>query len=124
MQWFGTEVFRTSFHDKVWIYSLESRLLQHDKVVITDCRFPNEISVVRNYGGLVIRVQRGVEPEWVETAKLALGGDVEAQLKMNDSGVHVSEWAWLNEEVDAVIENDGTLEDLWGKIDCLTQKHF
>lgn len=119
LQWFGTEVFRTSFHDSIWIYSLENRLRRKEKVVITDCRFPNEVKVIRDLGGLVIRVKRGPEPEWHSDALAALMGMPPAQEAMKERGIHISEWAWLTQPTDAILENDGSIEDLWDKVDCL-----
>ena len=44
LQYWGTEVCRKSFHDDIWIASLENKLRNsQDHVVISDCRFPNEI---------------------------------------------------------------------------------
>lgn len=121
LQWFGTEVFRTSFHDSVWIYSLENRLRHQERVVITDCRFPNEVKVVRDMGGIVCRVKRGPEPVWYDTAIRALNGSADDHRKMRELGIHVSEWAWLTQEVDAVLENEGTLADLEDKVVCLVR---
>lgn len=122
LQWFGTEVFRTSFHDSVWIYSLEHRLQKQDKVVITDCRFPNEVKVIKDSGGIVMRVKRGPEPDWYETAIAALNGNMAAEQEMKNLGIHISEWAWLTEKPDALLENDGSIQDLWDKVDCLIRK--
>lgn len=125
MQYIGTDVLRKHFDDSIWIKSLEYRLQGKDKVVITDCRFPNECSVIRGQGGALFRVKRGPEPEWFTVAKgAAMGGDFHRQnmLKLYPN-VHVSEWAWLAENVD-IIENDGTIADLYGKVAWLTKAHF
>ena len=48
LQYWGTEVCRKGFHDDIWIASLENKLRNSkDNVVISDCRFPNEISSIR-----------------------------------------------------------------------------
>ena len=66
LQNFATEVCRETFHDDIWIASLEKKLLTiTDNLVITDCRFPNEIAAIQNAGGKIIRINRGPEPEWV-----------------------------------------------------------
>jgi hypothetical protein len=37
------------------------------------------------------------------------------------SGVHISEWGWVGSEIDYVIENNGTKEQLKKKVvSCLT----
>jgi len=69
LQYWGTEVCRAGFHDDIWIASLENKLRHsQDDVVISDCRFPNEIKAIKNAGGRVIRVTRGPEPAWYEAA--------------------------------------------------------
>jgi hypothetical protein len=60
LQQWGTEVCRKAFHNDIWIISLENRLRQStDNIVISDCRFPNEVSAIKNAGGKVIWVKRG-----------------------------------------------------------------
>jgi hypothetical protein len=72
LQHWGTEVARRGFHDDIWIASLENKLRKTtDDVVISDCRFPNEIAAIRRAGGLVVRVHRGPEPDWYSIAQAA-----------------------------------------------------
>lgn len=125
MQVIGTDVMREHFDNDIWIKSLEARLRGKDKVVITDCRFPNECKLVRDYQGLLFRVKRGPEPEWFNLATMAaLGGDQQRrQMLVQYPNIHVSEWAWLNEQA-ALLENDSTLSDLYGKTECLLTNHF
>ena len=69
LQYWGTEVFRQGFHDDIWIASLENKLRKTtDDIVISDCRFPNEIKAIKAVGGQVIRIKRGPEPDWYEAA--------------------------------------------------------
>lgn len=112
LQLWGTDVLRVGFFDEIWIASLEYRLKDAERVVVTDCRFPNEIKIIRNMGGKVIRVKRGDEPEWWDTAALANSGNMFAKAEMETLGIHISEWAWIGQEFDAVVENDGTLAQL------------
>ena len=45
LQYWGTEVCRTGFHDDIWIASLENKMRKtFDNIVISDVRFPNEIT--------------------------------------------------------------------------------
>jgi hypothetical protein len=107
LQKWGTEVARKSWHDDTWIASLEYKLARaYNDIVITDVRFPNEIAAVRNAGGIVIRVVRGLEPEWYFTAKDANAGFEDAKHMMESYKVHPSEWAWIGTEFDAVIDNN------------------
>lgn len=123
LQYWGTEVVRRSFHDDMWVASLEHRLLNRkDDIVITDCRFPNEIKALKNIGATVLRVKRGPEPAWYEHAinynkgmkriGWALGKEA-----LEKAGVHASEYSWVGSKFDAVIENDGTVDELYASIE-------
>lgn len=116
LQLWGTDVLRVGFFDALWIASLEHRLKYLDRIVITDCRFPNEIETIRKMGGKVIRVKRGPEPEWWDLA-LAANSDnflhaPECATELDKLGVHISEWAWIGQKFDAEITNDTNLVDL------------
>jgi rhodanese-related sulfurtransferase len=123
LQKWGTEVARKSWHDDTWIASLEYKLAQaHNDIVITDVRFPNEIAAVRNAGGIVIRVVRGPEPEWYETALGANAGILPDQELLKQLGVHPSEWAWIGTKFDAVIDNNADgLDPLFAQVKDLVQ---
>jgi hypothetical protein len=129
LQVWGTEVARRSFHDDIWIASLENKLRKtHDDVVISDCRFPNEILAIKQAGGIVIRVKRGPEPEWYEFAEKVNRGpknNVEWRLSKNklaEYQVHASETAWIGTDFDAVIDNNADgLDQLYSQIKHLVQ---
>lgn len=123
LQYWGTEVVRRGFHDDMWVASLENRLLHtKDDIVITDCRFPNEIKAIKAVGGNVVRIKRGPEPDWYEHAKnynkgmkrigWAIGKDV-----LEKANVHASEYSWVGSKFDQVIDNDGTLNDLFEQVE-------
>lgn len=57
LQWFGTEGMR-SFDPDFWIKRMRQSLVGLERVVITDCRFPNEIEMVHELGGKVWRIER------------------------------------------------------------------
>ena len=126
LQHWGTEVCRNAFHDDIWIASLENKLRKtSDDVVISDCRFPNEIRAIRKQGGYVIRVTRGPEPEWYDLAVAANSeqhwthGDPREELRRR--GIHASETAWIGTRFDRIIANDGTLDQLYAQITDLVQ---
>lgn len=60
VQVFGTEVGRNILGEDIWVQALINKIKSEmpDKVVITDVRFENEFSAVKNYGGEMWRVQR------------------------------------------------------------------
>jgi hypothetical protein len=120
LQYWGTEVVRKSFHDDTWIASLENKLRKTtDDVVISDCRFPNEIAAIKRAGGLVIRVHRGPDPEWYDIALGANAGVVPDQNLLKKLGVHASETAWIGTQFDAVLDNNATMDALYKQINDL-----
>lgn len=123
LQHLGTNVLRVGFHDDIWIASLENKLRGiQDDVVITDCRFPNEIKAIRSAGGIVVRVVRGAEPAWYDAAESAnRGPDGNAswsvsKVKLERMGIHASETSWVGTDFDAVLDNNGTLDDLYQQV--------
>ena len=120
LQQWGTEVCRRGFHDDIWIASIENKLRHSsDDVVISDCRFPNEINSIRRQGGWVVRVVRGPDPEWFDLALRANQGDQQARQHLTAFGVHASETAWIGTAFDAVLDNNGSLDDLYHKVSDL-----
>lgn len=120
LQYWGTEVCRRGFHDDVWIASLENKLRKSaDNVVISDCRFPNEIRAIKAQGGQVFWVQRGPLPEWYALAERANAGSEIDRLSLEKLGVHVSETAWAGTQFDAVIDNNGTIDHLYSQVNDL-----
>lgn len=129
LQIWGTDVARNHFHNDIWIASLENKLrTNQDHVVITDCRFPNEIDAIRSVGGQVIRVDRGATPDWYDCAMVTVTTPEDSQWIIQDQGqnmqcqypqVHCSEWAWLATKFDAVIDNNGSIEHLYDQVKLL-----
>jgi hypothetical protein len=121
LQNLGTEVFRNSFSKSIWVDSLLYRVKKNNKTVITDCRFPNEIDAIRKAGGLIIRIKRGSEPSWYHLGVDAMtkpadsGGRLAIQ-ELANLGVHASEYSWLGSELDFVIENNGSIDELKERI--------
>jgi hypothetical protein len=122
LQLWGTEVCRKSFHDDIWIASVENKLRNSkDNIVISDCRFPNEIKSIKAAGGQVVWVKRGPLPTWYHLAKTANEGVANSQKMLKDLGIHASETAWVGTEFDAVIDNNGSIEDLYKQVRNLAQ---
>jgi hypothetical protein len=122
LQYWGTEVCRKSFHDDIWIASLENKLRNSkDDVVISDCRFPNEIQSIKNAGGMIVWVKRGELPDWYDTAIGANNGIVPDQELLKKLKVHASETAWVGTEFDFVLENNTSIDELYLKIESLVK---
>ena len=122
LQYWGTEVCRKAFHDDIWIAALENKLrTSKDDIVISDCRFPNEIKSIRNAGGRVIRVVRGPEPEWYDDAVAANKGPHHigwaiAKDRLAKYKIHASETSWVGTDFDAVLDNNGSIENLFDQV--------
>jgi hypothetical protein len=114
LQYWGTEVCRKGFHDDIWIASLENKLRNSkDHVVISDCRFPNEIKSIKDAGGKIIWVKRGELPDWYDLALNANAGHNLSVQELKMRKIHASETAWVGTEFDHIIENNGTVADLY-----------
>ena len=114
LQYWGTEVCRRSFHDDIWIASLENKLrMSKDTVVISDCRFPNEIQSIRDAGGKIVWVQRGNLPDWYQTAVDANAGHNYAVQDLKMRKIHASETAWVGTDFDTIIDNNRSIDDLY-----------
>jgi hypothetical protein len=130
LQYWGTEVCRKSFHDDIWIAALENKLRNSkDDIVISDCRFPNEIKSIKDAGGIVIRVVRGPEPEWYEDAinvNKGPNGNVKwalSKTQLDKLKIHASETAWVGTKFNAVLDNNGSIDELFAQVKDLVQDH-
>jgi len=122
LQYWGTEVIRNGFHDDMWIASLENKIrTSQDNIVITDCRFPNEIAAIRAQGGRIIWIQRGPLPAWFPVAVRANQGDAVFVENLKTLGIHPSETAWAGTEFDAEIDNNDTIDELFTQLKSLVQ---
>ena len=104
LQQIGTDLFRNNFHKDIWINCLEKKLIDYDKVVITDCRFPNELKILNKYNATIIQIYRGNLPEWFNDVKLGK--------KDPPKELHESETSWIKESSNYNILNNGTIEEL------------
>jgi hypothetical protein len=94
LQRMGTEAGRDIHGDDCWIRLAERKVAAAPgNVVITDCRFANEADAIRSWGGLVVRIER------------------DGVTACNE---HASER--LDFEPDAVLRNDGTIDELHAKV--------
>ena len=77
----------------------------------------------------MVRVIRGPEPEWYDAAvsrnrgpdgnsTWALSGR-----KLEQLGVHASETSWVGTKFDAVLDNNGNLDDLYQQVKNLVLNH-
>jgi hypothetical protein len=95
LQRLGAELGRELLGDNIWVDLTFKGVPDGAKVVVTDCRFPNEAATVKRLGGEVWRVQRpGFNPANAHPSETAL-----------------DDWAF-----DRVFLNDGTMESLHAQV--------
>lgn len=122
LQYWGTEVCRNGFHQDIWVASVEHKLLNtKDNIVITDCRFNNEVMAIKNAGGITCRVERGHRPEWYDDAVNLNKGPSQigwaiAKDRLRQLGVHASEYSSVGLDYDHYIDNNGSIDDLHSKV--------
>jgi hypothetical protein len=115
MRYIGTDLFRNCFSDTKWIKSLEKNLyyVSNDNIVVSDVRFKNEMSALKNSGAEIFLVTRGEMPVWYDDAiKLSASGQFD-QMHIRHMDIHQSNWDWISHEPDyKIIDNNGSLSDL------------
>lgn len=84
--------------------------------VMTDLRFPEEVEMLKEHGGLILYIHR---PE-AEAALAVAQGRGDAMAK-NQSEAH---YAMLMEEADHIVHNDSTIDRLHAQVQNLTQQRF
>jgi hypothetical protein len=129
LQLIGTDVMRNHFNSDIWLNSLEYRIRRASStqcVVISDARFRNELELIHSMNGKIIWVKRGELPNWYSTAESANTGNAVSRKIMQTryKDVHESEWNWVGFPVDYIIDNNGTLDDLYEQVESIQQKIF
>jgi hypothetical protein len=126
LQYWGTDILRKHFHTDIWVASAENKLRQStDNIVITDCRFANEINAVKNAGGITLRVERGPRPDWYEYAENYNKGEYHNMMwsiskeYLRRNGVHASEYSSVGLKYDHLIDNNKSIDDLHRTIDSI-----
>jgi hypothetical protein len=126
LQCWGTEVCRNGFHTDIWVASVENKLRQaDDNIVITDCRFMNEIKAIKNIGGTTMRISRGQPPEWYDAAVSYNKGEQGninwsiSKAKLTRNLVHASEYSSVGLDYDYYIDNNGTIDDLHKQVNLV-----
>ena len=99
LQWWGTE-YRRSQDPDYWTKKLASRLDNHDWIVVSDVRTPDEMDVIRKAGGEIWFVERpGVGSVGIKN--------------------HYTEVALEGASFDRTILNDGSIDELKHRVEWL-----
>jgi len=93
LQNYGTEAHRDIFDDDFWVNAFwDSNTFQSSDIVfITDCRFSNEVRSVKEHGGILVKIEND---------------------RIDNNDEHASEQGIEMENVDVVIMNHSTIENL------------
>jgi hypothetical protein len=61
MQLIGTDLFR-KLNSNIWVNALINKIKRQnfEIVIVSDCRFPNEVETIKNNNGLVFRLSRDI----------------------------------------------------------------
>ena len=106
-QFIGTDMIRNNanklisgINNNFWVKCLEKRILDLNSrgiknIIISDIRFINEADIVKHLNGKIIKVCRNID----------------------NNDTHISELEINNINEDILIENNGSLEELYSKID-------
>ncbi len=123
MTFFGTEIMRDKFNENIWLYSLEKRLLniKNRNVVITDCRFTNEMEFLKSRNAISILIEKN-EPFWSNVALEAKKGNLNSIEKLTEMNIHLSEWDLIDYNFDYKIKNIGSKNDLLKKVDQIIEE--
>jgi hypothetical protein len=107
-QFFGTELLRENFDDKIWIKLFHKTInnIQGDRIIVTDCRFPNEAKELKGMNDVQSHIVKVVRPDCIGT-NVGLSN-------------HASESHDIQSDI--VLSNDETIEDLYSKVDKMIRK--
>jgi len=98
LQLVGTDIIKKRVDNNWWVNQVKSRAIasESDVILITDCRFPNEITEMfdENYETIVIRIARNI--------------NTQEQIASHQSETALDDWKVWN----YIVENNGTLENL------------
>lgn len=98
LQVFGTEVGREMIDEDLWVNLADRFIHNHTATTIAGVRFPNEAELIRKHNGIIIQV---IRPD--------------TDLLTKSANKHTSETSKI--DPDFTIINDGTVEDLYTKLD-------
>lgn len=128
LQVLGTEVGRDMIDPDVWVSIMRDRIEEKLKagvpVALTAARFPNELAMVRELGGLAVWVERdAVRPSEAVAGPRVYTGTQSVTKSLSEAHraveQHASETSVGPSDFDIVIENNGTLEELYEETDEL-----
>jgi hypothetical protein len=112
LQMIGTDLFRLHFNNDIWISIVENKISAmlknnpNTNIVISDCRFANEFSLIKKFpDSHIITILR------------------EKNYSINKLA-HSSETEWVNYNFDAILQNDNSIDELKSNLKSLLSSRF
>lgn len=93
MQWLGTDILRNHINQNFFIMNMNQRIenSQADYIIVSDIRFDNEAEFIKSLGGKIIKIER-------------------KNSSTTKHSNHITERGISPHLLDAVVLNDGTIE--------------
>lgn len=114
LQKLGTEGMRNLFGQDFWLkrmhLELDANTYDGDLVVITDCRFQNEVDFIKDNGGIVIHLTRA-----------GADGNIGIQNHASEADLDFSQFTDSNY---VRVSNDGTVQKLYENLDCIVEQYI
>ncbi len=121
LQRIGTECGRKLISENVWVDAVEREIKQSlargiNRIVVTGIRYENELKMIQRLGG---------ETVWIErpSARASHEEKIRSAAASADTVTHSSEVSLDAGRFDSVIENDGSLEQLFARADRWVNVH-
>lgn len=121
LQRIGTECGRKLISENVWADAMEREITQLlergiNHIVVTGIRYENELQMIQRLGG---------ETVWIErpSARASHEEKIRSAAASADTATHSSEVSLDVKRFDSVIENDGSLEQLFERADRWVNVH-
>lgn len=117
LQQVGTNCGRKMIDWDVWVDAMKRQINEwveqgKTKLIVTGIRYPNELQAIRDLGGDAFWVER---PEATAAHEARLREDSERVARGEPPLVHDSDTSLVAEDFDAIIMNDGDLDELKAK---------
>ena len=105
MQKLGTEYGRDMINTDIWAIRTKQEIKNNNLMVLTDLRYDNEAELILDMGGIVISVDRNLRG------------------LINGVKNHKSELSISSNLITETVKNNGSLDDLYKKIDDIILRH-
>lgn len=110
LQYIGTEWGRKEDPD-MWVKLLFTKIPSSKNCYISDVRFPNELKALKDNGWCCIKLNRNIQKTREGTGDLQHSSEIELD--------KISDYEW-----DFIIDNNGTLEELFCKLDDMLVQYY